>query len=63
MNQCDGCRRQLPKNERGHHVEPSGHVYMGCTADRYAARYWTAACASVPTVLSYILAVVGDLNI
>jgi len=39
INQCDGCRRGLPKNERGIHVGPGGFWagdVQGCTAHLYS---------------------------
>lgn len=36
MNQCDGCRRGLPVNERGNHRGPEPWDIIRCTADRYA---------------------------
>lgn len=40
LNQCDGCRRGLPLDERGIHVDATraswhDRLYMVCTANRY----------------------------
>jgi hypothetical protein len=38
INQCDGCRRGLPLDERGNHYNPDGsYDLIGCTADRYSS--------------------------
>ena len=35
-NQCDGCKRNLPLNESGDHVDPSSWMgIVGCTAEDY----------------------------
>jgi hypothetical protein len=36
MNQCDGCRRGLPKSDNGIHHGPTPWDIICCTADRYA---------------------------
>jgi len=49
LNQCDGCRRGLPK--RGNiHYSPGGHSndLIGCTADRYGAGEAQPAAAVTP---------------
>lgn len=37
INQCDGCRRKLPKVGTVHE-EANGKPYMICTADRYGKK-------------------------
>lgn len=35
-NQCDGCRRGLPINDKGVHYNPDGsYDHIVCTKDRY----------------------------
>ena len=34
MNQCDGCRQELPVRN-GIHYDKKGRPYMVCTKDRY----------------------------
>jgi hypothetical protein len=50
MNQCDGCRREMPFNSSGNHVGKEPWDMMGCTKDRYeqpakssAIRTWLRA--------------------
>jgi hypothetical protein len=36
INQCDGCRRGLPKDGQGSHINPEQTFdVIGCTANRY----------------------------
>lgn len=35
VNQCDGCRSNLPKDENGFHRDSKGHAVMICQAYRY----------------------------
>lgn len=37
INQCDGCKRGLPKSDSGIHHGPKPWDVIMCTADRYAA--------------------------
>ena len=50
LNQCDGCRRQLPI-ENGIHVDPKitgwGRLYMVCEKDRYNERVGSSVGAGV----------------
>ena len=35
INQCDGCRRGLPRDNQGVHHGPGSYDLIGCTADLY----------------------------
>jgi hypothetical protein len=55
-NQCDGCRRGLPKNVSGNHCE-GGLPVMGCTAHLYADEAHVAVGHTVRDEKAHILAV------
>lgn len=62
MNQCDGCRRGLPKDENGLHYNPDGSYDMICCTKELYEKEWDAKASPLNTLLCAIIYLSGTVD-